>query len=546
MLFRSDSIESICNDNPDLALIRVDSLRKRCENNDWIECSMPRLESATCTIYKNKADYINTLKHGFASLKSHSANPDDDKIWHLKSLYTISHQYITSQNWVMAAKYIHEIDNLATNHEESHYYKAGTQLLQSLMLMMQYKTDEALDMIDSTHVVMYQDTMTIEGKKRAYKIESRTLQYRGSINGFGSNYQESENNYLKLIDLLLSADSVLMDESTRNQYLLYSYSYLSQLNTYMNKNKEAADNYDKAIFYRNKITTGNRSTRTLADYLYRSARYDELDSLLLPILNSEESNNAILHEIDHLMKLYIRSLYKRKQYTETEIWMERYMNSTLALFQEKGKRSMDEFIYAYSAEEQKVQILEAENDILRMRIWLTVLYLFLLISLIIICVTFYHLKTQKRNNRFLFNQIQEINSAHEKMAELLINKIVSKTELNINEVPEDQVTAQEIQNYLAENDYYLNKDLTIDMVQKHFGISYDTLNKRLNAVIGMSFNEYLIYLRLGYACKLLVSSDLIIDAIADKAGFNTVRTFQRQFKEKYNLSPSQYRKIYNK
>jgi two-component system response regulator YesN len=58
----------------------------------------------------------------------------------------------------------------------------------------------------------------------------------------------------------------------------------------------------------------------------------------------------------------------------------------------------------------------------------------------------------------------------------------------------------------------------------------------------MSFSEYVNSLRLKDSITLLEESDLMIEDISEKVGFDTVRTFQRQFMTKYNMSPKEYRK----
>lgn len=72
-----------------------------------------------------------------------------------------------------------------------------------------------------------------------------------------------------------------------------------------------------------------------------------------------------------------------------------------------------------------------------------------------------------------------------------------------------------------------NKDLFVEVFQHCFG---------------MSFTECINNLRLKDSILLLERSDLSIEAISEKVGFGTVRTFQRQFQAKYNMSPKNYRK----
>jgi len=58
----------------------------------------------------------------------------------------------------------------------------------------------------------------------------------------------------------------------------------------------------------------------------------------------------------------------------------------------------------------------------------------------------------------------------------------------------------------------------------------------------MSPKEYVVYLRLNHACKLMRNSNLNISQIAIESGFSDISFFSRQFKNKYNVSPKEYRK----
>ena len=58
-----------------------------------------------------------------------------------------------------------------------------------------------------------------------------------------------------------------------------------------------------------------------------------------------------------------------------------------------------------------------------------------------------------------------------------------------------------------------------------------------------NFNQYLNDARLSYACTRLVNSgDTILDICLD-SGFDSQRTFNRAFKERYRITPSEYRKL---
>ncbi len=61
-----------------------------------------------------------------------------------------------------------------------------------------------------------------------------------------------------------------------------------------------------------------------------------------------------------------------------------------------------------------------------------------------------------------------------------------------------------------------------------------------------SFIEYILELRIGYACKLLIGSSLDISQIYIECGFNTLCHFNRIFKRQTGLTPSEYRKEFLK
>ncbi|MCD7962936.1 MAG: AraC family transcriptional regulator [Rikenellaceae bacterium] len=58
---------------------------------------------------------------------------------------------------------------------------------------------------------------------------------------------------------------------------------------------------------------------------------------------------------------------------------------------------------------------------------------------------------------------------------------------------------------------------------------------------GKTFTEYLLELRVGYACKLLLLKDMNISQICIECGFETVSHFNRIFKRITGYSPTTYR-----
>ena len=63
---------------------------------------------------------------------------------------------------------------------------------------------------------------------------------------------------------------------------------------------------------------------------------------------------------------------------------------------------------------------------------------------------------------------------------------------------------------------------------------------------GMSFKEYLNGIRYDYVKKLLEYSDMTVTDICFESGFCDYANFERYFKERFSISPREYRKIKRK
>ena len=84
--------------------------------------------------------------------------------------------------------------------------------------------------------------------------------------------------------------------------------------------------------------------------------------------------------------------------------------------------------------------------------------------------------------------------------------------------------------------------LSIGILAEQLHISRSHISHIFSARLSISFCEYVHSLRLSAALSLLESGSLNITEVSDLAGFPTIRTFNRVFRRKYGISPSQYQK----
>lgn len=106
----------------------------------------------------------------------------------------------------------------------------------------------------------------------------------------------------------------------------------------------------------------------------------------------------------------------------------------------------------------------------------------------------------------------------------------------------DYLEMADIINYIVKN-YY--NDLDIDQICKKFDINQNSLNKSLKFYVDKTFDDYINYMRVINAARLLLQSDDLVSVIAYKVGFNTTKTFYRNFKKIYSINPNDFRKKIN-
>ena len=93
-------------------------------------------------------------------------------------------------------------------------------------------------------------------------------------------------------------------------------------------------------------------------------------------------------------------------------------------------------------------------------------------------------------------------------------------------------------------DARLHKGVRIKEVSAHFGISGSTLAAKFRRQFGTSLGQYLQRLRLNRSISLLVSTNLKIEEVARRSGFESSYAFGRAFRRAFQATPSRYRRHY--
>lgn len=114
------------------------------------------------------------------------------------------------------------------------------------------------------------------------------------------------------------------------------------------------------------------------------------------------------------------------------------------------------------------------------------------------------------------------------------------------EADEDMVHMHKRLNKLADITSYIRdnykNDLSLKNIADMFGYSPTYLSKLFQKYEKINYKAYLQSVRVEYAYKDLIGTDKRISEIAESHGFPNQKAFANEFRKKYGMLPSEYRK----
>jgi AraC-like DNA-binding protein/mannose-6-phosphate isomerase-like protein (cupin superfamily) len=132
-----------------------------------------------------------------------------------------------------------------------------------------------------------------------------------------------------------------------------------------------------------------------------------------------------------------------------------------------------------------------------------------------------------------------------KLAEMigLLLRYFSSQEKKSNEMNEQSNTnlhlIKKVIRYIEQN---YDQSLSLHNIADQFNISSYYLSRLFHKTVGITFKAYMDIVRVGMAKKFIESSDESITEIAHSCGFQSIRTFNRRFKQINCMTPSALRK----
>lgn len=167
--------------------------------------------------------------------------------------------------------------------------------------------------------------------------------------------------------------------------------------------------------------------------------------------------------------------------------------------------------------------------------------------LIVLGIWIYLNRQIARKNRTLVGQMKELQTEQEIKNQQLLQRNTFQTPdpdaaKLCPESRKDKICLA-LRDLLLKEKCYHNEQFSRNSLMERLGINRHDLDDAFLFCFNMQYTEYINLLRLKDSIVLLEESDLSMREISEKVGYGTLRTFQRQFQAKYNMSPKDYRKL---
>ena len=221
-----------------------------------------------------------------------------------------------------------------------------------------------------------------------------------------------------------------------------------------------------------------------------------------------------------------------------------------ALVQQK-QRDAAELATIYDVQGKERQIIEQRAG---KRLFTAISIAVAIIALLAGILAVYFFRQQRiirKKNRVLVEQMNEA-VEYKRMMEEGRSKSGASDEVQVEPAPDEVVDfdalttdelSQHIRSVIIRERLYLNTQFDRQAAIDYFHLSKERIGAAFSQ--GSEFPtiaDFINHCRLEYAKELLaVSPEMTVDDIASASGFGTRRTFSRLFKERYSITPTEYR-----
>ena len=259
--------------------------------------------------------------------------------------------------------------------------------------------------------------------------------------------------------------------------------------------------------------------------------------------------------------------HAKNHYVEAYDYQTRYADLSKVLSDSLMKGKAHEYAARYHDQEQKLEIAQVNAQSQRKTIIIWVVVIIIMLISIFACWLLRQWRVIRRKNLVLVEQIGEAIEYKEKYESLTpgpspmgegsdysygqktqqvtpIAPAIESDLLSLDDISNDELFLR-LRHAIKREHLYLDPSLDRQKIMDIFQLS----RHRVGAAFAQgsefaSLSDFIRDCRLEYSCNLLVTRpDLSIKEVAAKSGFNYASNYSSDFKNRYTMTPSNYREL---
>ncbi|MBQ3787895.1 MAG: helix-turn-helix domain-containing protein [Bacteroidales bacterium] len=276
----------------------------------------------------------------------------------------------------------------------------------------------------------------------------------------------------------------------------------------------------------------------LGEYDKMLAFYDELEALW---------GSDTLHS-DYAIMLRDRAKAARAKgnYHASDAYMQRYANLLKKLNDSERLATAQEYAARYHEQEQQLALEQEQAAKHRMAMIIIFLGVLTLMAIAFIVITLRQLRDIRKKNAVLTKEIADRLEYEELYRQTLANNVGASAKVPTPDelaVMGDAALFEYLRGVIFDEELYHDPLFDRQQLEDRFHIS----KERIGAAFAHgspygSLKGYLIEVRLEHAAKLLTEQpDMPVADVADACGFGSATVFNRNFKQRFTMTPSEFR-----
>ncbi|WP_455586873.1 helix-turn-helix domain-containing protein [Bacteroides sp.] len=529
---------------PERALILLDSLRHAYQRDGYPDpLYRPRIELIASLIHKQ----MNRMR--LSAYYAEECVSEARKINHiryeLEGIMQLVDDYMRQNNDAMTTYWINELQEKSLQVPQYSGYRSAAYRFQAKIAADAGNYPEAILRIEACRKILEKDSTGIND------ITECDLDHAYYLTQMSpSHLDEAISIALNALQRLKNTrPNRMIDRTGIDLRMIGCHICLMQFYLKTGKASKALEHYHAANKLGQEYPEINYYAAEISQFLNDMHLYTEAQAY------ADEQISRLQHSADTLnsqhvsmLRLLAQTQQKLNHPNEANALYNRALTLTDSLVSRQQQQALMEFSVINQLQQYKDTIRQQEQQLHTHRQLSLLGALILLLSSAVIMLALRHIRHQQKYNKSLFVRIREQQKAEEELQRLR-TLAQSHTAPLVSNTTMDDTTANNktldcLDSWLNEDNRFLCKDITADEAARQCYIDKRELNELLLTHRQLNFADYLTTKRLSYACRRLLDPDYAtVEVVAEESGFNSLRTFLRRFKEQYNLSPTEWRKI---